>query len=299
MKLFKFPLALILVNLVLVFNIYTVQAQSCSCDLNTLSCQCCVTLDIPDLTQQFCASISFDQCNQTAVLDLDYNGNSIGSYSVDVSQTTLSFGITILVCQGQFEITDIIVTDKYVQFTPAVSICGATFPFPQQTIGDPSVCIGITNCQDCAKQSACGWCNDVGKCMDGDSSGNFCNKCLLCGWNYGQCDTSATCLAKSPACGFCSSDNVCVSGDPLGPNIGSCSLENWDFLTCAQRGEYIPVTKAQSTYAALGTSLFFGGLALGVISVFGGQYYRKKHGGFKCFKGKTTTINTEPGYRRH
>jgi len=261
---------------------------TCTCDLPSLTCSCCVQVNVPGLNNNFCAVVSFNVCEQVAAVTISYNGGTITSVSVDVSQITITpVSVNILsICNANFEITGIIVTEKYVQFTPAVVLCPgtliqATYSFPQATIGTPSVCIGINDCADCTAQSVCGWCNELGSCLDGDANGNACKRCSLCGWNYGQCDNSQTCLSKSSACGFCSTNNLCIAGDPYGPAIGKCSLDSWDYLTCDQRtGEYVSIKQAKQNYAVLGTSLFFSGLALGIFMVLGTQFYRKRGGKF-------------------
>jgi len=290
---------------------------SCNCDLASLTCSCCVQFNVAGLNNEFCAILNFNVCQQVASITVTYNNNYITSSSVDVSQATITpISISILgICNANLEITNIVVTSKYVQFTPAVVLCSSpfqtTYNFPQATIGNPSVCIGISNCADCTQQTVCGWCNELGLCLDGDASGSTCNKCSLCGWNYGLCDNSQSCLSKSSACGFCHTDNLCIAGDPNGPAIGKCPIDSWDYLTCDQRtGEYVSIRKVQQNYAVLGSSLFFSGLALGIFMVLGVQFYRKRGGKlwpckkihFSAFKKQPQTASgnyVDPGYRRH
>jgi len=295
--------------------------QSCTCDLSTLTCSCCVQINVPDLSNQFCGVLNFNVCQQIATITISYNGDSLFSSAVDVSQTTITpISVSILgICNANLEITNMMVTEKYIQFTLAAVLCPSTlaqttYSFPQTTIGTPSVCLDINNCAACTAQTVCGWCDDLGQCLDGNENGNACKRCSLCGWNFGQCDNSQTCLAKSTACGFCNTNDLCLPGDPNGPVIGYCALDSWDYLTCDQRtGEFLSITQAKQNYAVLGSSLFFGGLALGIFVVLGIQFYRKRGG--KCnvpckkihfslptFKKPVATTsgnNVMPGYRRH
>ena len=119
-------------------------------------------------------------------------------------------------------------------------------------------CFVHKGCQECAADSACGWCarnatTSPGACLPAGENGlqlqprSGGRTCPIQQWRHKQCEgggddvcggyDSCTACAKNLRCGWCAGGGLqlphCALGNPLGPERGQCSYWQQGFCTGA------------------------------------------------------------------
>eukprot|EP01130_Rhizamoeba_saxonica_P010278 TRINITY_DN4204_c0_g1_i2.p1 TRINITY_DN4204_c0_g1~~TRINITY_DN4204_c0_g1_i2.p1 ORF type:complete len:175 (-),score=9.82 TRINITY_DN4204_c0_g1_i2:45-569(-) len=97
------------------------------------------------------------------------------------------------------------------------------------------------NCSLCVLNEGCGYCQNYGQCVPGDSIGpnikGYCcdvwsnseNSCLesVCS-GHGSCDA----CSKLVYCNWCESSNLCMPGGIFGPYVNHSLCSDWRWAHC-------------------------------------------------------------------
>ncbi|MFO0629082.1 MAG: matrixin family metalloprotease [Polyangiales bacterium] len=106
-------------------------------------------------------------------------------------------------------------------------------------------CGAFTSCAGCTPNANCGWCEGMGRCQTGTSSGATMGGACTGNWRWDPNSCTATadpcaaftncgsCTAQNQ-CGWCGATNRCVRGTPTGPATGgACGGYAWTSNMCA------------------------------------------------------------------